>query len=132
MRLHVPKQKKIESLKKRTMEVLTIPTMILAGVLFRIFFSFTSVIRAALLTWGVIDGFASNYFYKEEKFFPYQFLRYARIVANMSGVLIPIVPVVWNIGDGIYSLWIYRRSALPIEHLPRYGRVLNGAMLAVF
>lgn len=106
--------------------------ILLAALLFKVISSFTSWVRAILLTWGVMDGVASNYFYKEEKLYPNQFLRYARIIANFSGIVVPIVPVIWNIGDGIYSLYLYRRRSVPIEQLTRYGRVLNGSLLAVF
>ncbi len=125
-------QKRVKTLRKRIFEISTLPMIILAGITFRIFFSFTSVIRAALLTWGVMDGFASNYFYKEEKFFPYQFLRYGRIVCNMSGIINPIVPIVWNVGDGAYSLFMYRKMHTHMENASRYGRIVNGALQAVF
>lgn len=120
---------RIKNLRKRIVEVFTLPMIILGGMVFKIFFSFTSWIKALLLTWGVVDGFASNYFYKEEKFFPYQFLRYGRIVANMSGIINPLVPIVWNIGDGAYSLMMYRNHSR-IESASRYGRILNGALQA--
>ncbi len=122
---------RLKNLKKRILEVFVVPMIILGGTVFRIFFSFTSGIRAFLLTWGVMDGIASNYFYKEEKFFPYQFLRYGRIVANMSGIVNPIVPIVWNIGDGAYSLMMYRNHS-NMEHASRYGRIINGALQAAF
>ncbi|MEM7821639.1 MAG: hypothetical protein QXX38_02405 [Candidatus Aenigmatarchaeota archaeon] len=123
--------KRIKNIKDRVIEIFSPPTIILTGVIFRVFFSFVSWIKAILLTWGVIDGFSSNYLYKEEKFFPFQFLRYCRIVANFSGILNPTIPILWNIGDGIYSLFLYK-TAKPIENLPRYGRILNGTLLIVF
>lgn len=123
---------KLRELELRAAEVLSVPTAILAGILVRTFLSFTSWIRALLITWGIIDGMASNYIYREERFFPYQFLRYGRIVANFSGIVTPVIPVVWNIGDGIYSLIIYKRRSQPIEHLPRFGRVINGVFQAMF
>jgi len=122
---------KLINLKKRLIEILSVPTIILSGFILRMFLSFVSWIKAILLTWGVVDGFSSNYLYKEEKFFPCQFLRYCRIIANFSGIFNPAVPIVWNIGDGIYSLLLYKK-AQPIERLPRYGRILNGTLLAVF
>ncbi len=122
---------RLKKLKKRIAEVFTLPMIILGGMMFRVFFSFTGWIKAFLLTWGVMDGFISNYFYKEEKFFPYQFLRYGRIVANMSGVINPIVPIVWNIGDGAYSLMMYNKHS-GMEHASRYGRIINGALQAAF
>lgn len=117
--------------KPRTIELLTIPTLILFGFLIRLFMSFTTVIRSMLLSYGVMDGFVSNYLYKEEGFFPYQFLRYARVVANLSGIANPIVPIVWNIGDGLFSVYTYKKAAL-LEHVPRYGRIVNGGLLAIF
>lgn len=122
--------KGLKKTRKRAIEILSIPTMMLFGFILKIFLSFTSWIRAILLTWGVIDGIASNYLYKEEKLFPYQFLRYGRIVANMCGIFNPFIAVAWNIGDGIYSLHLYRQAA-PAEDLARYGRILNGSLLAV-
>lgn len=121
---------RLKNLKKRLVEIFSVPTIILSGFILRIFLSFVSWIKAVLLTWGVVDGFSSSYLYKEEKFFPYQFLRYCRIIANISGILNPTVPIIWNIGDGIYSLFLYKKAE-PIEHLPRYGRILNGTLLAV-
>jgi hypothetical protein len=122
--------KRLKKIRKRIVEVLSVPTMILFGFVLRIFLSFTSWIRAILLTWGVVDGVASNYMYKHEKFFPYQFLRYGRIVANTFGIVNPFIAVVWNIGDGFYSLYLYKNS-VPIEDLPRFGRILNGSLLAI-
>ena len=118
-------------LRKRTIEVMSVPTIILFGFLMRLFTVFTSIIRSFLLSYGVMDGFVSNYLYKEEGFFPYQFLRYGRVIANLSGIVNPIVPIVWNIGDGLFSVFTYHRGTL-LEHLPRYGRIMNGALLAVF
>lgn len=132
--LFVKSKKRLNSLKRireRAVEVLSMPTIILAGVLVKFFLSFTSWIRALLITWGVVDGFASNYIYREEKFFPYQFIRYARIIANFSGIFNPVIPVVWNIGDGIYSMMIYK-NASSVENLPRLGRVVNGTLQAIF
>jgi hypothetical protein len=122
---------RLANLKKRILEIFTLPMIILGGIIFRIFLSFTSWIKALLLTWGVLDGIASNYLYKEEKFFPYQFLRYGRIVANMSGIINPIVPIIWNIGDGAYSLIMYKNHST-IENASRYGRIFNGALQAIF
>ena len=122
--------KRLEGLRKRAIEVLSIPTIALFGFVLKVFLSFTSGIRAILLSWGVVDGIASNYLYKNEKFFPYQFLRYGRIVANLCGIANPLIAIAWNIGDGCYSLYIYRNS-LPVEALPRYGRILNGSLLAM-
>jgi len=122
---------RIKNLKRRLVEIFSVPTIILSGFILRMFLSFVSWIRAILLTWGVVDGFSSNYLYKEEKFFPFQFLRYCRIIANFSGILNPAVPIVWNIGDGIYSLLLYKKAET-VERLPRYGRILNGTLLAIF
>jgi hypothetical protein len=117
-------------LRKRIVEVISPPTLVLFGFLVRVFLSFTSLIKAVLLSWGAIDGIVSNYLYKHEKFFPYQFIRYGRIVANLAWVVNPIIPIVWNIGDGIYSLHIYSKAE-GIENLSRYGRILNGGLLAL-
>ena len=125
-------KKRLVKIEKRVKEALSLPGILLAAFVVRILTSFTSWIRALLLTWGLMDGVVSNYIYKEEKFFPYQFLRYGRIVANLSGVFNPIIPVVWNIGDGMVSLYIYQRRATPVENLSRYGRILNGALLSIF
>lgn len=122
--------KGLKKARKRALEILSVPTMILFGFILRIFLSFTFWIRAILLTWGVVDGVASNYVYKEEKLFPYQFLRYGRIVANMCGLFNIFIAVAWNIGDGFYSLYLYKQAA-PVEDLARYGRILNGSLLAV-
>jgi len=120
---------RIKELEKRAIEFFSPPVLILVGFIVKIFSSFVSWIKAILLTWGVLDGFSSSYIYKEEKLFPYQFLRYCRIIANISGIVNPIIPIVWNIGDGIYSVYLYR-NATALEHLPRYGRILNGALQA--
>ena len=120
----------LKTIKKRALDVFSVPMAILVGILVRVFFSFTSWIRAILLSVGVLDGVASSYLYKEEKFFPYHFLRYGRIVANMAGIINPMISVAWNIGDGIYSMMLYK-NATNLETLPRFGRVLNGALLAV-
>ncbi|HLC58960.1 MAG TPA: hypothetical protein VJH34_00370 [archaeon] len=125
------KGNRVKNLKRRIIEIFTLPMVIIGAVIFRVFLSFTGWIRAILLTVGVVDGFASNYFYKEEKFFPYQFLRYGRIVANFSGIINPIVPVVWNIGDGAYSLMMYKNQT-KMENAPRYGRILNGVLQTAF
>ena len=124
--------KRLEKIKKRSVEVLSIPAILIAGFLVKVMLSFTGWIRALLMTWGVMDGFASNYIYREESFFPYQFLRYARIIANFSGIINPFIPVFWNIGDGIYSMLIYKDKASSVETLPRLGRILNGTLQAVF
>jgi hypothetical protein len=121
---------KLKEIKKRAIEVFSPPMLVLFGFLIRIFSSFVSWIRAIFLTWGVLDGFSSSYLYKEEKLFPYQFLRYCRIIANISGIVNPVIPIFWNIGDGIYSFYLYR-DATSLEHLPRLGRILNGALQAI-
>lgn len=120
-----------KTIKKRALEIFSIPAAILFGFLVQIFMSFTSWIRAILLSIGVMDGITSTYLYKEEKFFPYHFLRYGRIIANMAGIVNPFIAVAWNMGDGIYSLILYK-NATGLETLPRFGRVLNGALLAAF
>ncbi|OYT42128.1 MAG: hypothetical protein B6U78_02175 [Candidatus Aenigmarchaeota archaeon ex4484_224] len=124
----VHKSKKI---KNRMVEIISLPGILISAFVLRFFVSFVSFIKAVLLTWGFMDGVVSNYLYKEEKFFPYQFLRYGRIAANLSGIINPVIPVIWNIGDGLYSLYIYRNKALPMENVSRYGRILNGALLAI-
>jgi hypothetical protein len=117
-------------LRKRIAEILSVPTIILFSFLVRVYLSFTSWIKAILLSAGTMDGILSNYLYKHEKFFPYQFLRYGRIVANLAWVVHPVIPIVWNISDGLYSLYLYRKAE-PIESLSRYGRILNGSLLAL-
>ena len=132
--LNLKKLKKYKGwlkVRARSIEVFTIPTLILFGFLVRLFMSFTTVIRAMLLSYGVMDGFASNYLYKNERFFPYQFLRYARVVANVSGIANPIIPIVWNISDGLFSVITYKKAAL-LEYVPRYARIVNGGLLAIF
>jgi len=124
-------RKRIEKIKNRVYEAISIPTILLFGLLVRFTMSFVGWIRALLISWGVLDGIISDYIYKEEKFFPYQFLRYGRIIANISGIISPAIPIIWNISDGIYSMIIYER-AHTIENLPRLGRVLNGAMFVAF
>jgi len=123
--------KKIRKINKRLKEIFSFPGILISIFIVRFFLSFTSWLRALLLGWGAIDGIASKALYKEEKFFPYQFLRYGRIVANVTGIINPIIPVVWNISDGLYSLYLYKKSALPVENLSRYGRIVNGALLAL-
>lgn len=125
------RSKRIEKIKKRAYEALSLPTIILAGFLIRIITSFAGWLRAILISWGVLDGIVSNYMYKEEKFFPYQFLRYGRIIANLSGIISPVIPLVWNISDGIYSMVIYERAHL-VENFSRLGRVINGALYVAF
>jgi hypothetical protein len=124
-------KKRIERVKERAYEAISIPTILIFGLLVRVLTSFVGWIRAILIAWGVLDGIISNYIYKEEKFFPYQFLRYGRIVANLSGIITPVIPLIWNISDGIYSMIIYER-AHPVEHLPRLGRVVNGSLFVAF
>jgi hypothetical protein len=124
-------RKRIERIKERAYEAISIPTILIFGLLVRVVTSFVGWIRAILISWGVLDGIISNYIYKEEKFFPYQFLRYGRIVANLSGIITPVIPLIWNISDGIYSMIIYER-AHPVEHLPRLGRVVNGVLFVAF
>jgi len=124
-------RKRIERVKERAYEAISIPTILIFGLLVRVVTSFVGWIRAILISWGVLDGIVSNYIYKEEKFFPYQFLRYGRIVANLSGIITPVIPLIWNISDGIYSMIIYER-AHPVEHLPRLGRVVNGVLFVAF
>ena len=124
-------KKRIERIKRRASESLCLPTILLFGLLIKVLTSFIGWIRAILISWGVIDGIVSNYIYKEEKFFPYQFLRYGRIIANFSGIVSPVIPIVWNISDGIYSMILYQR-AHAVENIPRLGRVLNGALFIAF
>ncbi len=125
------KIKRWSKVKRRIKEIISWPLIIIAALVFKVASSFVGWIKGILITWGVIDGMASNYLYKEEKFFPYQFLRYMRIAANLSGIFNPVIPIVWNVGDGIYSLYLYRKKAKPIENLSRYGRILNGTLLAL-
>jgi hypothetical protein len=124
-------RERIEKIKNRAYEAISLPTIILAGFFIRIITSFVGWIRAILISWGVFDGVISNYLYKEEKFFPYQFLRYGRIVANLGGIISPVIPIIWNISDGIYSMIIYERAHV-VENFSRLGRVLNGAMFIAF
>jgi len=124
-------RRRLEKIKRRACEALSFPTILLFGLLIRVLTSFVGWVRALLISWGVLDGVVSNYIYKEEKFFPYQFLRYGRIIANISGIISPVIPIVWNISDGIYSMIIYER-AHPVENLSRLGRVLNGVMFVAF
>jgi uncharacterized RDD family membrane protein YckC len=123
--------KRIEKIKERFYEAISLPTIILVGLLIRIATSFVGWIRAILISWGVLDGVISNYIYKEERFFPYQFLRYGRIIANLSGIISPAIPIIWNISDGIYSMIIYERAHI-VENFSRLGRVLNGVMFVAF
>ena len=129
--LRFDKTRRMVRLNRRAVELMTIPVIILGAVVVRMFMSFTTIFRASLLSWGVMDGFVSNYLYKHEKFFPYQFIRYTRIVANVAGIAAPIVPIVWNIGDGVYSVIQYKRQKM-LEQMPRFGRIVNGGLLAVF
>jgi hypothetical protein len=124
-------RKKIEKIKKRVYEAISLPTILLFGLLIKVLTSFVGWIRAILISWGVIDGIISNYIYKEEKFFPYQFLRYGRIIANISGIISPVIPIIWNISDGIYSMIIYQKAHV-VENFPRLGRILNGALFVAF
>ena len=121
------RKRRIEKIKERVYEALSLPTIILFGLLIKILLSFVGWVKALLISWGILDGVISNYIYKEEKFFPYQFLRYGRIIANLGGIISPVLPIIWNISDGIYSMIIYEK-AHPVENLSRLGRVLNGAM----
>ncbi|MGC9200785.1 MAG: hypothetical protein ACP5F8_02405 [Candidatus Aenigmatarchaeota archaeon] len=125
------KDRRIEKIKKRVYEALSLPTIFLAGFIIRIVTSFAGWLRAILISWGVLDGVISNYMYKEEKFFPYQFLRYGRIIANLSGVFSPVIPLIWNISDGIYSMIIYEKAHVA-ENFSRLGRVINGALYVAF
>lgn len=124
------KYQRMVKLRKRVVEILSIPMVVLFGFLVRIYLSFASSIKALLLSFGTMDGILSNYLYKHEKFFPYQFLRYGRICANLAWVISPVIPIVWNISDGLYSLYLYRKAEV-IECIPRYGRILNGSLLAL-
>lgn len=119
------------TIRQRVKELFSPFLLLLAVLVFRFISSFTSWIKAILLTWGVMDGVMSNYLYKHERLHPHQLLRYARIVANFSGIANPLIPVVWNIGDGIYSMYLYRQDSAVLEQIPRYGRVLNGSLLAI-
>ncbi len=121
------RKRRIEKIKERVYEALSLPTIILFGLLIKILLSFVGWVKALLISWGILDGVISNYIYREEKFFPYQFLRYGRIIANLGGIISPVLPIIWNISDGIYSMIIYEK-AHPVENLSRLGRVLNGAM----
>ncbi|MCC5994507.1 MAG: hypothetical protein LM587_02870 [Candidatus Aenigmarchaeota archaeon] len=124
-------ERRLKNLKERVCEAISLPTILLFGLLVRVLTSFVSWIKALLISWGVFDGILSNYIYREEKFFPYQFLRYGRIIANLSGIVSPIIPMLWNISDGICSMIIYER-AHPVENFSRLGRVLNGVMFVAF
>jgi hypothetical protein len=124
-------KRRIESIKRRIYEAISPPTILLFGLLVRVITSFVGWIRALLISWGVFDGVISNYLYKEEKFFPYQFLRYGRIIANISGIISPAIPIIWNISDGICSMIVYERAHI-VENFSRLGRVLNGVMFVAF
>ena len=124
------KYQRMVKLRKRIVEILSVPAVVLFGFLLRVYLSFASLIKALLLSAGTMDGILSNYLYKHEKFFPYQFLRYGRIVANLAWVVSPVIPIVWNVSDGLYSLYLYRKAEV-IECVPRYGRILNGSLLAL-
>jgi hypothetical protein len=124
-------KRRIERIKKRVRGAISLPTIFLLGLLIRVLTSFIGWTRALLISWGVLDGVVSNYLYKEEKFFPYQFLRYGRIIANISGIISPVIPIVWNISDGICSMIVYEK-AHPVENFSRLGRVLNGALFVAF
>jgi len=124
-------RRRMEKIRERVYETISIPTILLFGFLVKVLMSFVGWIKAILISWGVLDGIISNYIYKEEKFFPYQFLRYGRIIANISGIISPVIPIIWNISDGIYSMILYEK-AHPVENLPRLGRVLNGALFVAF
>ncbi|MCS7093712.1 MAG: hypothetical protein RMJ18_00805 [Candidatus Aenigmarchaeota archaeon] len=125
------RSRRIQKLTNRIYESFSLPLIFACGLLLKSILSFVSWIRVFLISWGVIDGIVSYKMYKEEKFFPYQFIRFGRIAANLSGVISPIIPFIWNISDGIYSLIIYSR-AHPTEHLSRVGRVTNGIMHIAF
>jgi len=118
-------------INNRTIELISLPIIILAGVLMRLFLPFVSWIKAAILTYGVIDGVGSNHLYREEKFFPYQFIRYGRIIANLLGVINIAIPICWNIGDGVYSIITYREKHSTLEQVPRYGRIVAGLSLTL-
>ena len=119
---------KIKKAKERAEKYLVIPVIFTFVIIVRTFLSFVGWIKAILISWGILDGVISYGMYKEEKFFPYQFIRFGRIAANLSGIIFPLIPFVWNVADGIYSLIIYER-AHPTEHLSRVGRVSNGILL---
>ncbi|MEM0333054.1 MAG: hypothetical protein QXX30_01145 [Candidatus Aenigmatarchaeota archaeon] len=123
--------KRIEKLKERIYSCLGLSTVIIGGLAIRIMVSFVGWIRALLISWGVLDGYVSYKMYKEEKTFPYQFIRFGRIIANLSGIISPIIPFVWNVSDGIYSLVLYHR-AHPTEQLSRISRIANGIMYIAF
>jgi len=120
-------KKRIRKLTERIYNSLTLPFIIIGGLGLKILLSFVGWIKAFLVSWGVVDGFISYKMYKEEKFFPYQFIRFGRIVANLSGIISPIIPFLWNVSDGIYSLIIYSK-AHPTEQLSRVGRITNGIL----
>ncbi|MEM5815246.1 MAG: hypothetical protein QXD89_02035 [Candidatus Aenigmatarchaeota archaeon] len=123
--------KRIRKITDRVYESISLSTIIVGGILLKIVLSFVSWVKAFLISWGVIDGFVSYKMYKEEKFFPYQFIRFGRIVANLSGIFSPVIPFIWNVSDGVYSLIVYSR-AHPTEQLSRVGRITNGMMHIAF
>ncbi|MEM5831884.1 MAG: hypothetical protein QXI09_00290 [Candidatus Aenigmatarchaeota archaeon] len=122
---------RIKKLKERIYSSLSLPFILICGLFLKILISFVGWIKAFLISWGIIDGYISYKMYKEEKLFPYQFIRFGRIVANLSGVISPIIPFIWNVSDGIYSLVLYSR-AHPTEQLSRIGRITNGIMHIAF
>jgi len=48
----------------------------------------------------------------------------------LAGIITPIIPIIWNISDGFYSIYLYK-NAHPIEDIPRAARIINGSLLAV-
>jgi len=127
---HGKKCCRLKNLQKRAAEIFTVPSVILFGLLLRVYVSVASFFKALLLSVGTMDGILSNYLYKHEKFFPYQFLRYGRIAANLAWIVHPLIPICWNIADGLYSLYLYRKAEA-IESIPRYMRIFNGSLLAM-
>jgi len=122
---------RVKILKKRINSSLNLPLIIVCGIFLKIIVSLVGWVRALLISWGIMDGFISYKLYKEEKFFPYQFVRFGRIVANLGGIVSPIIPFVWNLSDGIYSLVLYYK-AHPTEQLSRVSRIANGIMYIAF
>ena len=121
------KERKIKRARERVEKYLVIPVIFASAIVVKIFLSFVGWVRALLISWGMLDGIISYKMYREEKLFPYQFIRFGRIVANLSGIFSPIIPFIWNVADGLYSLIIYER-AHPTENLSRVGRISNGIL----
>jgi hypothetical protein len=81
------------------------------------------------------DGYLSWEFYKHQKMFPDQILRFSRIAVAIAwfGGASSLLAGVYFIGDGVYSVIRYRfitkETKGIMEDLPRIGRALAGVAL---